>query len=336
MGTLAKLPELLLGRLDLVVDVCERLARILLHGAEAWQLRELVLGVADGSLKGSYGPNRGGAAQTLVQRRARVLVDGILLLHPERGVGVRDAVRAALEWRLVPAGRSWIGAHPDDSGSYPDEKPGRWVEITRSVDMTRDPITNAAYERFDPGHADERHTSADQPDAEEHPVVLVSWFEAAAFAAWLGEGARLPDEVVWEHACRAGTVTPYWSGANEADLAAVGWYKKNSRGRTHAVDDLPPRGRQHPFGLRHLHGNVREWTASWWTSDHAGLGAQHDPELPPDRPPAGRRVIRGGTWWNVPRDCRSAYRDGWRPSDRFDDLGFRLVRLPASCTAIDR
>ncbi len=159
----------------------------------------------------------------------------------------------------------------------------------------------------------------------------VSWFEAAAFAAWLSalgvDRIGLPDEVTWEHACRAGTTTAYWSGNDEAALHAVGWYQDASGGRTHAVGDLPSkRAAEHPHRIRHLHGNVREWTSSWKTPDHSMLPNDHDPSAPSDRPPAARRVFRGGTWWFAPRICRAAFRGSWSPTFREVYLGFRLVR----------
>ncbi len=147
------------GRLDLLVDVCERLGRVILHGAEAWQLREVVRQVAD-RLAGTVGPE--GSVEA-VRARARRLVDTILLLHPARGPAVRDAVRAEIVWCRVPAGPSWIGAHPDDPVSFDAETPGKWVQVVRDVEMGRDPVTNALYERFDPEHAAERGTSAKRP-----------------------------------------------------------------------------------------------------------------------------------------------------------------------------
>jgi formylglycine-generating enzyme required for sulfatase activity len=329
MQTLAGLPELLGGRLDLVVEVAERLGREIEHGAEIWQLREVVREVAEGAA-GTVGP---GGSEDAIRARARRLVDTILFLHRARGRSARDEVAATMVWCRVPAGRSWIGAHPDDSASFDEEKPGRWVAVTADIELGRDPVTNRLYERFDPGHVAERGTSAAQADAADHPVVFVSWFEAAAFAAWLG--ARLPTEVEWEHACRAGTTSAYWSGNSEPDLAKVGWYGENSGGRTHAVGDVPTK-LAHPFGLRHLHGNVWEWTDSWWTANHAALPDRHDPAPPPDRPPAVRRVVRGGAWWFDPQFCRSAYRFRWRPANRGVVLGFRLLRLPACCTVVDR
>jgi formylglycine-generating enzyme required for sulfatase activity len=85
-----------------------------------------------------------------------------------------------------------------------------------------------------------------------------------------------------------------------------------------------------------MHGNVWEWTLSELTHDHKRLEAPHDPSAVDRPPPAVRRVVRGGSWWNDPQICRSAYRNWWHPTSRDDSLGFRLVRLPASCTAIDR
>ncbi len=323
MNALAGLPELVGGRLDLLVDVCERLGRVILHGAEAWQLREVVRRVADG-LAGIVGPE--GSVEA-VRARARALVDTILLLHPARGPAVRDAARAEIVWCRVPAGRSWIGAHPDDPAPD-DQKPGTWVQVVQDVEMGRDPVTNALYEWFDPEHAAEQGTSAKRPDAADHPVVFVCWFEAVAFAAWLSapgvDWIGLPSDVAWEHACRAGTTTAYWSGDDEAALAAVGWYRGNSGDRTHAVGDLPSRrAGEHPLGLRHMHGNVLEWTSSFGLMFH------------PIKPEVQFNfthwmALRGGSWWADRQTCRSAHRVRAVPTMRNGDVGFRLFRLPAS------
>jgi hypothetical protein len=63
---------------------------------------------------------------------------------------------------------------------------------------------------------------------------------------------RLPSDAEWEYACRAGTVTRYWSGDSEEDLKRVGWYSGNSGDRLHAVGEKEA----NPFGLYDMHGNV--------------------------------------------------------------------------------
>jgi formylglycine-generating enzyme required for sulfatase activity len=141
-----------------------------------------------------------------------------------------------------------------------------------------------------------------------------------------GDGYRLPTEAEWEYACRAGTVSTFWSGDTEADLAGVGWYGNrgqpsgNSGNETHPVGQKPPNA----WGLHDVHGNVWEWCGDWF--------GDYDPKAltNPTGPSRGDgRVVRGGSCWHVPDRCRSAYR-GWDwPVNRNGNLGFRVV-LPLS------
>jgi formylglycine-generating enzyme required for sulfatase activity len=141
-----------------------------------------------------------------------------------------------------------------------------------------------------------------------------------------GDGYRLPTEAEWEHACRAGTLSSFWSGETEADLARVGWYGNrgqpggNSGNETHPVGQKPPNA----WGLHDVHGNVFEWCGDWFANyDPAALTNPTGPSR------GGWRVVRGGSFWSVPVWCRSAYRGRNWPVSRYGDLGFRVV-LPLS------
>ena len=231
-------------------------------------------------------------------------------------------------WCEIPAGTGWIGSPKHEEGRYKNEGPRHRVEITRPFWMSAVPITNTQFGAFD-----RRVLNTDRPD---HPVTKVNWNDATAFCRWLADkmgfrGARLPTEEEWEYACRAGRSTRYWNGDAEADLAEVGWYDSNSGGSTHAVGEKAA----NPWGLYDTHGNIREWTASLWTSDYSWQTARLtiDPaDTPGDLAAAtrrGDRVFRGGGFWNSAQFARSAYRSCKDPGSWVGLLGFRVL-LPVA------
>ncbi|MCP4697235.1 MAG: formylglycine-generating enzyme family protein [Gammaproteobacteria bacterium] len=154
-----------------------------------------------------------------------------------------------------------------------------------------------------------------------HPVVCISWNDAAAYCDWLckrtGENYRLPTEAEWEYACRAGSETAYCFGDDEKEIGDYAWHLENSAGNTHPVGEKKPNA----WGLYDVHGNVLEWVYDWYGPYPEE--AQTDPKGPETGP---ARVIRGGSWFNSPRGVRSADRSGDDPGDRLDDVGFRPVR----------
>jgi len=165
---------------------------------------------------------------------------------------------------------------------------------------------------------------------EENPVENVSWDDAQAFIAKMnGLKAKLklclPTEAQWEYACRAGNTTPF-SWGEQIDSPLVNFdgrvpynngRKSEDRGQTVAVKALLC----NDWGLYQMHGNVREWCQDWY-GDY-----QSQPVIDPQGPKTGAaRVLRGGSWFNFGRSCRSACRYYSDPSDRLGFIGFRLAR----------
>lgn len=224
-----------------------------------------------------------------------------------------------VELLLIPGGRFLMGS-PAGAG-YDDERLRHEVEI-RPFYLGRYPVTNEEYGRYlaantdakEPDYwADRRYNQARQP------VVGVDWEEAKRFCEWAG--GRLPTEAEWEYACRAGTTTGFHWGDDEGQAGEHAWFSGNSGGAIHPAGEKRP----NPWGLHDLTGNVWEWTEDDWQGDYEGAPTDGSARTGKDRA-GGRRVIRGGSWYSVPADLRSANRGRGTPGDRYGALGFRLAQ----------
>jgi formylglycine-generating enzyme required for sulfatase activity len=160
------------------------------------------------------------------------------------------------------------------------------------------------------------------------PVEMVSWDDVQDFIRTLigmvsGLKAQLPTEAQWEYACRAGTTTPFSFGVNitpewvnyDGELPYAGNKKGLYRKKTVPVKSLPANS----WGLYEMHGNVWEWCQDWYDSYPT------NPIKNPCLQAGVKRVIRGGSWYDDGKCCRSARRRAFEPDARFDSLGFRLV-----------
>ncbi len=256
----------------------------------------------------------------------------------------------------IPAGRFVMG---DPDGDR-DERPLAQIGITRPFLLGRCEVTNAQYARFDPSHDSRFEHRTSWIFSEEYlgwplnrpsqPVVRVSWQRAMAFCRWLsdrtGLAFTLPTEAQWEYACRAGTAGPLWFGdldtdfsrfANMADhtirdLAYTAWRP--------LPPDIVPRDarfddgmlvtadvgsyRPNAWGLHDMHGNAWEWTRSAY-----GPYPYRADDGRNDVTSAVPRVVRGGSWYDRPRRCRSAFRLSYPPYQRIYNVGFRVVCEPA-------
>ncbi len=165
----------------------------------------------------------------------------------------------------------------------------------------------------------------------DHPVVHVSWNDAMAFCAWSGN--RLPTEAEWEYAARGGLSRKRYPWGDEVDQG--GRYRCNIwRGSfpakntaadgyrgTAPVDAFEPNG----FGLYNTCGNVWEWCADWWTTEHGS-----PPIINPAGPKTGdAKVIRGGSHMCHDSYCfryRVAARSSNTPDGAAGHTGFRCAR----------
>jgi formylglycine-generating enzyme required for sulfatase activity len=170
--------------------------------------------------------------------------------------------------------------------------------------------------------------------ADNHPVVCVSWNDAQAYIAWLnqssGQTYRLLSEAEREYAARGGTQTAFWWG--DSINTAQGNYegtgpsyngspKGKHRQATVPVNSFSP----NPFGLYNVHGNVWEWVEDCWSENYSGAPTDGSAWTTGD---CRYRVLRGGSWNYYPTVLRSAFRNRLTPDNSGNYFGLRLARTP--------
>lgn len=171
------------------------------------------------------------------------------------------------------------------------------------------------------------------------PVVCTNWYDAMEFTRWLsrktGRSYRLPTEVEWEYAARAGSTdaNPWRYDdknacryANVFDQTAIGDYNPPDSSEFPCSDGFEftaPVGSfaANGFGLHDMLGNVIEWTGSCSTINSSGPGYSHDIQHRCDL-----RIARGGSWFSGRQFQRVSYRHKVRPSFSNSEFGFRVVR----------
>ncbi len=271
-------------------------------------------------------------------------------------------------WCLIPAGNYQMGSPADEPCRYDNEGPVHVVRITRPFFMKQSDVTQGEWRSLIGNNPSYFSSCGDDCPVENvtwHEAVyyanLLSDKEGFELCYTLddchkepGEGMacnvvhfyglgcngyRLPTEAEWEYATRAGTTTPFWMGDDsehgnadpcgnstpfKSGLAEVAWYSHNSGGKTHPVAQLKP----NPWGLYDVYGNVWKWMNDWY--DHCYYQYARDFWVDPEGPEVGiARAGRGGAYLSDVRNVRSATRNG-SPGDRYEDLGFRLVRTASA------
>ena len=247
--------------------------------------------------------------------------------------------RIEMAFRLIPPGSFRMGSR----GYYPDEEPIHQVRIAEPFWMAETPVTQAQFALWT--HAENIQHENRFKDRPEHPAENMDWRQAVAYCDWLtrAKGAEfpegfhlacLPTEAQWEYACRGKTETEYYTGDGEAALVETGWFGEEwGVGATHPVGQKAPNLSK----LYDLHGNVWEWCHDVWDEQAYRRRADGDTDpmlevrdkewlagleslLKSDQ----TRVLRGGSWFDSARYCRSACRLRNWPGGRNRGLGFRV------------
>ncbi|REJ48405.1 MAG: serine/threonine-protein kinase pkn1 [Microcystis flos-aquae DF17] len=220
-----------------------------------------------------------------------------------------------LEMVSLPAGEFLMGSPDSDSDAQSREKPQHQVQVN-SFAIGKYPVTQAQYEAVmgtNPSHF------SNNP---QNPVEMVNWNDAQAFCQKLsqitGKTYRLPTEAEWEYACRAGTTTRYYFGDDAGQLGDYAWHKRNSQDKTHPVGQKKPNA----WGLHDMIGNVWEWCEDDWHSTYENAPRDGSAWLIKDD---RSQILRGGSWCNNPKYCRSAYRTYYHRRDYITCYSFRVV-----------
>lgn len=239
----------------------------------------------------------------------------------------------ALEMVAIAGGKFLMGSLEDEPECYSSEGPQREVTVPPFY-LSKYPVTQAQW-RFVSGLPRVRQTLDPAPSrfkGKERPVEQISWHEAVEFCARLseatGETYRLPSEAEWEYACRAGTTNPFAFGktitpelANyDSNFTYGGGPNGTYRNQTTPVGSFPANA----WGLYDMHGNVCEWCADHWHNNYQNAPIHGSAWVDEDLNADAARVLRGGSWFDLPGDCRSANRDYYVAWLCDNDIGFRL------------
>jgi len=216
--------------------------------------------------------------------------------------------KTGLEFVLVPGGTFWMGSPDEEEGRYSHESPRHRVTVKPFL-ICRTECTQDAWDRIG-GDDARRWRGADLP------IEMVSWNDVTN---WCNKaGLRLPSETEWEYACRSQSETRFCFGESAGQLGEYDWYAGNSGKQMHPVGKT----KSNAFGLFDMHGNVAEWCHDVYYDSYASA-----PDDGSARDGCGLdRVVRGGSWLDVPQDCRPAFRLWLAVGDRSLYVGFRPAR----------
>ncbi len=241
------------------------------------------------------------------------------------GSGSRPTPGPRFVW--LPAGQFVMGSPASEVDRSSDEGPQTRVTLSRGFYLGRYPVTQGEYLSVIGSNP------SSFPGDTNRPVEMVNWYDATNYCGKLtvaerlagrlpaGWAYRLPTEAEFEYSSRAGSTNRFSYGDDPGytQLGNYAWYSANSGSTTHAVGGkLPNR-----WGLYDTSGNVWQWCSDWYgtylggnVTDPQGLAS------------GSSRVIRGGSWYGTATDCRSAQRYYYDPSNRYGNIGFRLVLAP--------
>ena len=251
----------------------------------------------------------------------------IINSHPVNAKYFRQYIGSgvSLEMTEIPGGEFLMGSPGNEKRRKKSEEPSHKVVIEPFL-LGKFAVTQAQYKAI-------MGNNPSKYKGKKHPVETVTWNDAIEFCKKLTEKTkrkyRLPSEAEWEYACRAGTKTPQRGssvapGGNPHDRADSPFHfgetittdlvnydggytyasepQSKDRKKILEVGRFPPNA----FGLYDMHGNVWEWCQDIWHENY--YGAPSDGSAWIDDSKSNLRLLRGGSWFHSPANCRSASR----------------------------
>ncbi len=312
----------------------------------------------------------GSAEDPIIKGSIKILLGGLTILamtlqacigaspQTKPRIAPAGSEQDGMEMVFIPAGHFGMGSAETDENASPDEKPQREVYLDAFwIDRTE--VTNTMFARFinetafqtraetkgssivyqAPSWSEVPGTDWNHPQGPEsntlglqdHPVVNVSWEDAAAYCEWAGR--RLPTEAEWEKAARGPDENLYPWGEkplrqtylNYADLhTGFSWYsrKDNDGYKFTAPVGAYPEGSSF-YGVFDMAGNVWEWVSDWYDRAAYSRASSSNPTGPAY---GTERVLRGGSWMSDLWSVRSANRSRYLPETTRPFVGFRCAK----------
>lgn len=267
-----------------------------------------------------------GKQAIIVTRRESLQASQWVELLPER---------VPLEMVLIPKGQFLMGAPEKEEDSRSSERPQHQVTVPEFL-MGKYPVTQVQWKAVAglPKVRQELNPNPSEFKGDDLPVEQVSWLDAVEFCDRLSRYTerqyQLPSEAQWEYACRGGTVTSFHFGETISTEVA-NYDGNNAYGDGHkgiyrrGTTPVGSFGVANRFGLYDLHGTVWEWCADHWHQGYESAPTDGSTWTDGEASRTASRILRGGSWDNSPRLCRSACRNNNLAVIRDHTFGFRIV-----------
>lgn len=234
-----------------------------------------------------------------------------------------DDLEMGFSW--IPAGEFMMGASEKDPGPpFPDERPQRVVKVASAFYIQRTEVRQFQFQKvmgYNPSKFVDPH----------RPVERVSYSEAVEFcrkaSELTGRKIRLPTEIEWEYACRAGTNTVWFFGDNQRLFQRFGNVADREGADKQKIPVFMPWSDGNAataqtglygwngWAIYDMLGNVWEWCQGPYLVD----------PLDPSSAVEGKAALRGGSWWDVPETARCAHRNPQDYATKPSTVGFRVV-----------